>query len=51
MTPEIERLQEIIDHLAPLDGRYVVRCDDGSIIATDELMDGDDVVVDRGSDY
>jgi len=32
------------------DGRYVVLCDDGSVITTDDLMDGDDVLVDRGTD-
>ena len=43
-----EELRNAVDQLAPIDGRYVVLCDDLSIIATDELMDGDNVLVDRG---
>lgn len=31
----------------PLNGRFVVLCDDGSIIATDDLMDGDNVIWDH----
>lgn len=46
---ENEKLRRVVARLAP-DGfsRYVVLCDDGSVITTDELMDGDDVLVDRG---
>ena len=42
-----ERLAAQVDDQ---DGRYVVLCDDGSIIATDEFMVGDDVLLDRGAE-
>ncbi len=32
-------------------GRYVVLCDDGSVIATDDLMADDHVIHDRGEDW
>lgn len=52
---DIERLSLAVDTLArrsvSLDGRYIVLCDDGSVIATDDLEDGDNVLVDRGEDW
>ena len=45
---EIEALRALLAwQVEDQDGRYVVLCDDGSIIATDDRMDGDDVLLDR----
>jgi hypothetical protein len=46
-----EALREVVSDLVSNNGRYIVLCDDGSLLATDDLMDGDNVIIDRGEDW
>lgn len=45
-----ERLRDALVTFATLngyDGRFVILCDDGSVVSDDEPMDGDVILVDR----
>lgn len=51
LESERDRYKSGLMTLADDNTRYLVLADDGSLVPTDDLLDGDNVVLDRGADH